>query len=242
MECERGGTGREDVVSERVGVSRDDGDDDIWWLLSKSVCDAAGDSVVDIPSGKPSFCRNASDMSKFGGRTDRDVRGASASYGDMFVGDAEREAVMEIVSVFDDRLRSKTCNEAIGPEDERAEVLVERDFGVIASDLFSTFTGFVSVCGDAWVLPRSLRLAKSRPTVAPPQRQTHESVGPKAPSSRLARRSWHAGKKLVHGAVTVFGVCWARWHECRDLQRRPLACLARDPATPRTQSPKPRRQ
>ena len=53
MECERGGTGREDVVSERVGVSRDDGDDDIWWLLSKSVCDAAGDSVVDIPSGKP---------------------------------------------------------------------------------------------------------------------------------------------------------------------------------------------
>ena len=151
MECERSGTGREDVVSERVGVSRDDGDDDIWWLLSKSVCDAAGDSVVVIPSGKPSFCRNASDMSKFGGRTDRDVRGASASYGDMVVGDAEREAVMEIVSVPDDRLRSKTCNEAIGPEDERAEVLVERDFGVIASDLFSTFTGFVSVCGDAWV-------------------------------------------------------------------------------------------
>lgn len=151
MECERGGTGSDDVVSECVGMSRDDGDDGIWWLLSKSVCDAAGDSVVVIPSGKPSFCRNASDTSKFGGRTDRDDRGASASYGDMVVGDAEREAVMEIESVLDDRPRSKPCNEAIGPEDERAEVLAERDFGVNVSDLSSTFTGFVSVCGDAWV-------------------------------------------------------------------------------------------
>ena len=44
MECERGGTGREDVVSERVGVSRDDGDDDhlyekidmhsFWFILT----------------------------------------------------------------------------------------------------------------------------------------------------------------------------------------------------------------
>ena len=73
-------------------------------------------------------------MSKFGGRTDRDVRGASASYGDMVVGDAEREAVMEIVSVPDDRLRSKTCNEAIGPADERRDLLVARDSRVLASD------------------------------------------------------------------------------------------------------------
>ena len=91
-------------------------------------------------------------------------------------------------------------------------------------------------------LPCLLRLAKSRRTVAPPQRPAHVSVGPKAPSLRPVRRSLHAGRKLVHGAVSVSGVCWARWHECRDLQRRPLACLARDLATPRTQSPKPRRQ
>lgn len=91
-------------------------------------------------------------------------------------------------------------------------------------------------------VPCSLRLANSIQTVAPPQRTAHESVGPKAPSSRPLRRSWHAGKKLVHGAETVFEACWAHWHESRDLQRRPPACLAHDPATPRTQSPKPRRQ
>lgn len=125
MECERGGTGKDVAVSECVGVSKDDGDDDIWWWLNKSVCDAAGESVVVIPSCEPSFCRNATDTSKFGERTDREVSGASEWYGDMVVGDAEREAETEVALGLDDRPRSTACNEAIAPEDERAGVPVE---------------------------------------------------------------------------------------------------------------------
>ena len=56
-----------------------------------------------MPSCEPSFRRNASDTSKFGERTDKEVSGASDLYGDMLVGDAEREAIMEVALGLDER-------------------------------------------------------------------------------------------------------------------------------------------